>query len=205
MITEEKIPENKQIEFVCIDQIVPKDHLVRKLEKAINFKFIYDLVEDLYSDVGRPSIDPVILFKILFIKYIFGIPSMRKTIEEIKTNNAYKWFLGYGFFTKVPHHSTFHKNYIRRFEGTDVFEKIFENILEQASNKGFLDTEAVFLDATHIKASANKGKMMKKKITEEVKSFRNNLGEEINEVRASYGQRPLKKKSKEKSEQLKFL
>lgn len=100
MITEERIPENKQIEFVCIDQIVPKDHLVRKLEKAIDFTFIYDLVEDLYSDVGRPSIDPVILFKILFVKYIFGICSMCKPIEEIKTNNAYKWFLGYGFLQK---------------------------------------------------------------------------------------------------------
>ncbi|KKC29938.1 transposase [Caldanaerobacter subterraneus subsp. pacificus DSM 12653] len=68
-----------QIEFVSIDQLVPKDHLLRKIERVIDFSFIYDLVKDKYSeDHGRPSIDPVVLIKILFIQYIFGIPSIRR-------------------------------------------------------------------------------------------------------------------------------
>lgn len=197
MLTNDNKSMNKQIEFVSIDQLVPKNHLVRKIDKHIDFTFIYDLVKDLYSDVGRPSIDPVTLFKIVFIQYIFGIRSMRQTIEEIKTNVAYRWFLGYGFYTKVPHHSTFSKNYERRFKDTDTFELIFENILNQAIVKGFIDTEAVYIDATHVKANANKGKTEKIEITREVESFRNNLETEINAVRKSYRQKPLKKKKKE--------
>ncbi|WP_143020594.1 transposase, partial [Bhargavaea beijingensis] len=104
---------------------VPEDHLVRKLEKAIDFSFIYDLVEDLYSDRGRPSIDPVVLIKLPFLQYTFGIRSMRRTIEEVHTNLAYRWFLGFGFYDKVPHFSTFGKNYERRFKDTDLFEQIF--------------------------------------------------------------------------------
>lgn len=83
--------------------------LVRKLETAIDFSFIYPLVEGLYSKLGRPSIDPVVLFKMTFIQYVFGIRSMRQTIKEIETNVAYRWFLGFGFYTEVPHFSTFGK------------------------------------------------------------------------------------------------
>jgi transposase len=192
------INKSKQIEFVCVEDLVPKDHLVRKVEKAIDFSFIYDLTRPLYSTKGRPGIDPVILFKIIFIQYIFGISSMRRTIREIETNLAYRWFLGLGFHSKVPHHSTFSKNYERRFKNTDIFERIFENILQQAIYKGFVDADAVYIDATHVKASANKGKSEKIEITREVKSFRNNLEQEINEVRKSYGQKPLKKRINKK-------
>ncbi|GIW49924.1 MAG: hypothetical protein KatS3mg080_0535 [Anoxybacillus sp.] len=80
---------------VKIDDLVPEDHLVRKLEKAIDFSFIYDMVKDLYSpDHGRPSLDPVVLFKMYLIRYIFGIRSMRETVEQIRTNVAYRWFFG---------------------------------------------------------------------------------------------------------------
>ena len=85
------------IKFDCIimstlDDLVPQDHLVRTLEDTIDWTFIYSLVESLYSSVGRRSIDPVVLFKMLIINYTFGINSMKKTCEEIKVNMAYKWF-----------------------------------------------------------------------------------------------------------------
>ncbi len=76
--------------MLAIDQLVPHDHLVRKLESAIDFSFIYPLVTNLYSEVGHPSIDPVVLFKMVFIQYILGIRSMRQTIKEIETNVAYR-------------------------------------------------------------------------------------------------------------------
>jgi transposase len=85
-------------------------------------------VKDVYSEVGRPSIDPVILIKLIFIQYTFGIRSMRQTIAEVETNMVYRWFLGYGFNDKVPHFSTFGKNYERRFKDTDLFEQIFYRI-----------------------------------------------------------------------------
>ena len=79
------------------EQLVPKDHLIRKLDAAINFNFIYPLVEHLYSAVGRPSIDPVVLSQMTFIQYTFGIRSMRQTIKEIERNMEYRWFLGFGY------------------------------------------------------------------------------------------------------------
>ncbi|WP_040306537.1 transposase, partial [Caloramator australicus] len=98
----------EQVEFISVDQLVPEDHLVRKIEKVINFDFIYDLVKDMYClDNGRPSIDPVVLIKIVLIQYMFGIKSMRQTIKEIETNVAYRWFLGFGLTDNIPHFSTF--------------------------------------------------------------------------------------------------
>ena len=127
-----------QFQIVSIDQLVPQDHLLRKIDETIDFSFIYDLVEEKYSpDKGRPSIDPVTLVKMPVIQYLFGIPSMRRTVEEIEVNVAYRWFLGLDFYDQVPHFSTFGKNYKRRFEGTDLFEQIFSKILLQCSRRGY--------------------------------------------------------------------
>ena len=104
-----------QVQVVSLDQLVPEDHILRKIDKTIDFSFIYDLVEEKYSsDIGRPSIDPVVLIKIAIIQYMFGIKSMRQTIKEIEVNVAYRWFLGLDFFDPVPHFSTFGKNYKRK-------------------------------------------------------------------------------------------
>ncbi|OAK67460.1 hypothetical protein ABB05_20205 [Lederbergia galactosidilytica] len=107
MMTKNQINECEQLEMLTIEQLVPQDHLVRKLDATIDFSFIYLLVEDLYSTIERPNIDPVVLIKMTFIQYTCGIRSMRQTIKEIETNVAYRWFLG--FHTKVPHFSTFGK------------------------------------------------------------------------------------------------
>lgn len=144
-----------QIEMFCIDDLVPENHLVRKLENAINLDFIYAEVENLYQLYGRESIDPVVLIKIVIIQYVFGIRSMRQTIKEIEVNFAYRWYLGYGLYDKIPHFSTFGKNYKRRFKDTDIFERIFTRILLEADKHGFIDDKNVFIDGTHIKASAN--------------------------------------------------
>ena len=132
MLTKNTQMNRDQLEMIALEQLVPENHLVRKIEAAIDFSFIYSLVQDMYSsERGRPSIDPVVLIKMAFIQYTFGIRSMRKTIEEIETNMAYRWFLGYGFYDKVPHFSTFGKNYERRFKDTDLFEQIFYRILKK--------------------------------------------------------------------------
>ncbi|KRG13734.1 hypothetical protein ACA30_14650 [Virgibacillus soli] len=93
MMTKNQNNRREQLEMLTIEQLVPQDHLVRKLDAAIDFSFIYPLVEDLYSTIGRPSIDPVVLIKMTFIQYTFGIRSMRQTIKEIETNMAYRRFL----------------------------------------------------------------------------------------------------------------
>ena len=183
----------KQVNIVCIEDLVPKKHILRDIDKAIDFNFIYNEVKELYSeDNGRPSIDPVVLFKIVMIQYTFGIRSMRQTIKEIEVNMAYRWFLGYDMLEKVPHFTTFGKNYMRRFADSDIFERIFEHILTEAVNAGFVDASTVFIDSTHIKASANNKKYTNELVNIEAKHYQKELLEEINNDRAVHGKKLLK-------------
>ena len=138
---------------------VEKEYMLRKIERAIDWTFIYELVEDKYSpDNGRPSIAPVTLIKIPIIQYLYGIKSMRQTIKEIEVNAAYRWFLGLDLMDKVPHFSTFGKNYERRFKDTDIFDQIFSRILEECIKYKLVKPKEIFVDATHVKACANNKK-----------------------------------------------
>ena len=112
MMTQNADKKREQIQMFCMDDLVPQDHLLRLIDQAIDWSFIYDLVIDKYSaDNGRPSMDPVMLIKIPFIQYLYGIRSMRQTVKEIEVNVAYRWFLGLEMMDKVPNFSTFGKNY----------------------------------------------------------------------------------------------
>lgn len=185
-----KVEDNrKQIELICLEQLVPQEHLVRKLDNAIDFSFIYNEVKDLYGDVGRGSIDPVSLIKIVLVQYMFGIKSMRQTIKEIEVNVAYRWFCGFGLTGSVPHFSTFGKNYVRRFKDNDIFQKIFNKILSEAIQCGFVDTKAVYLDSTHIKANANRKKKIEVYVQKETKNYQKTLEREINEDRINKGKK----------------
>ena len=155
-----------------MEALVSEKHILRAIDKAIDFGFIYEEVEGLYSEKGRPGIDPVSLFKKVFIQYLFGIRSMRQTIKEIEVNVAYRWFIGYSLTELVPHFSTFGKNNVRRFAATDIFERIFKRILSEAEKAGYVDASAVFIDATHIKASANKYKNKEVKVVKLIKQYR---------------------------------
>ena len=193
MIT--KNASNKgQMQIVSLDQLVPEDHILRKIDSAVDFSFIYDLVEEKYSsDNGRPSIDPVMLIKIPIIQYMFGIKSMRQTIKYIEVNVAYRWFLGLDFFDPVPHFSTFGKNYKRRFEGTDLFEQIFANILMQCMKYDLVDPSTVFVDATHVKAAANRKKAKRVMVAKKAARFYDEqLKSEINADREAHGKKPLR-------------
>ena len=189
------VKENKseQIEIISVEQLVPENHLLRKIEAAIDWDFIYELVEEKYSaDNGRPSIDPVTLIKIPFIQYLYGIRSMRQTIKEIEVNVAYRWFLGLGFTDKVPHFTTFGKNYTRRFKDTDIFEQIFARILEECIKHNLVDPKEVFVDATHVKACANSKKSVAETVKKEALFYEEQLKKEINEDRKAHGKKPLK-------------
>ena len=132
MMTKMQTEGKEQMMMFSMDSMVSQDHMLRLIDKAINWNFIYDLVEDKYcQNNGRPSMDPVMLVKIPFIQYLYGIKSMRQTIREIEVNVAYRWFLGLDMLDPVPHFSTFGKNYSRRFKDTDLFEQIFSKILEE--------------------------------------------------------------------------
>ena len=94
MMTKNADKKREQMMMFIMDDMVPQNHMLRLIDKAINWNFIYDLVEEKYClDNGRPSMDPVMLIKIPFIQYLYGIKSMRQTIKEIEVNVAYRWFL----------------------------------------------------------------------------------------------------------------
>ena len=125
MIKEQTNDQQQQYELICIEEMVPEDHLLRKIDKYIDFSFIRELTNEYYClDNGRPAIDPITLFKILIIGYLFGIRSERKLMEEIRYNMAYRWFLGYTFTTPIPSHSTISKNRTKRFKESDIYQNI---------------------------------------------------------------------------------
>ena len=194
-MTQNADKKRDQMQMFCMEDLIPEDHLLRLIDKAIDWNFIYDLVEDKYChDNGRPSMDPVMLIKIPFIQYLYGIRSMRQTIKEIEVNVAYRWFLGLDMLDKVPHFSTFGKNYSRRFKDTDLFEQIFSHILEECYKFRLVDPTEVFVDATHVKARANGHKMRKRIAKQEALFYEDMLKKEINEDRAAHGKKPLKDK-----------
>ena len=138
--------------------------------------------------------DPVILIKLVFIQYLYGIKSVRQTIKEIEVNVAYRWFLGLDMLDSVPHFSTFGKNYTRRFKDTDLFEQIFSHILEQCMKFHLIDTSVIFIDSTHVKACANSKKMRNRVAHQEALWFEEELKKEIDEDRKNHGKKPLKDK-----------
>ena len=197
---------NKNIQsgilMTTMEEIVPEDSIFRKVDKYIDFTFIYEEVKDLYCENnGRPSIDPVVLFKLVFIQALDGLKSMRQTCKKIKVDAEYRWFLGIPFGVDTPHFSTLSKNYERRFKGTDIFEKIFINIVKQAEKYGMLNNE-FFMDSTHRKANANKNKY-EEEIVKQVKKRKIDLEEEINEERKRIGKKEFEYKDEYEEKHIK--
>lgn len=198
MLTVNKEKQTK-VELVMLEQLVPEDHLLRKIDEHISFEFIYDLVSDKYClDNGRPSIDPVVLFKMLFIGYLYGIRSERRLSSEIQVNMAYRWFLGLDITENVPDSSTISQNRRRRFKGTDIPQQIFDNIVQQAIDKGLVSGKTLFSDSTFLKANASRSKFTKEEVTESVKEYMHELDEDVNRERIARNKKLLKKKNSRK-------
>ena len=192
-----------EILITTMEELVPKDSLFRKIDKYIDFTFIYDLVSPYYcKNNGKYSLDPVVLFKLVFIQAIDGIKSMRQLCKKIKVDAEYRWFIGFPFGVDTPHFTTFSKNYERRFKGTDVFENIFINIVNQAIKYNLVDGTIFYTDSTHKKANANKNKF--EEVIEEVaKTRRKWLEEEINEERRKNSKKEFEYKDEYEEKKIK--
>ena len=119
----------KDIVMVDVDALVPQDHLLRKIEKVMDYEWLYERLEPYYChDNGRPGTDPVVLIKMVLIQHLFGIPSLRQTYREIQVNNAYRWFLGYGLLDNIPHFATVSYAFCQRFPD-ELTSEIFEQML----------------------------------------------------------------------------
>ena len=141
-----------------VRSLVPREHLLRKIDAAVDSEHLYTLVEPMYrEDNGRPRVDLVVLFKMVLIQHLYGLPLLRRNAEEVSLNVAYRWFLGYALQEVTPHFSTVSYNFRPRFTEETV-DHLFTWILEEAAGAGDLSPKAVLIDGTHIKASGSRSK-----------------------------------------------
>lgn len=141
--------------YVRIEDMVPENHLLRLINKFIDISFIREKIKHLYSHTGRPSIDPEILLRMLLVGYLYGITSERRLCEEVKMHIGYRWFVGLTLEDKVPDHSTFSKNRHERFAENNIFQEIFDEIVNQCVTHGLLTGKHLTVDSTYIKANAS--------------------------------------------------
>jgi transposase len=120
--------------YFRLEDQVPENHLLRLIDRHIDF--VRTKLKDFYSDTGRPSIDPELLLRILLVGYLYGITSERKLVEELRMHLAWRWFTGLGFDQEIPHHSTFSKNRHGRFQESNLFQEIFEEMVALPASRG---------------------------------------------------------------------
>ena len=144
----------QKINVFTLDSLMPKDHYLRDVVRLVDFSFIYDLMAPLYSAVGAPSLDPILVIKMLLLGFMEGIDSERKLCEQVRVNIAYRWFLGLDFGDPMPEHSAFSQLRRRKIKGTKIFEQIFSNIVKQCIEYGLIDGKLLMTDSTHVRANA---------------------------------------------------
>ncbi len=195
-----RISDSKQteMELVILEDLVPEDHLLRKIDKYIDFTFVREKLSPFYcKDNGRPAFDPVMLFKIYLLGFMYGIRSERQLIREIQVNLAYRWFLGLNITDPVPHHSTLSQNRNRRFQDSNIFQDLFDETVLLALRKHLVTGEILYTDSTHLKANANKKKFNRKDVKGSAKGYLEELEDDINKDRLNHGKKELKEKSKD--------
>jgi len=142
--------------YFRLEDQIPETHLLRLIDKHISFAFVREKLKESYSDMGRPSIDPELLLRILLIGYLYGVTSERKLVEELRMHLAWRWFTGLGFDQEIPHHSTFSKNRHGRFQESKLFEQLFEQIVRQCVEVGLVKGEDLSVDGSFVEANAAK-------------------------------------------------
>ncbi len=138
---------------ICLEDLVPKEHLVRRLAEVLDFSWVRSVTASLYSHTGRPSIDPVVVAKLLLLGYLYNMDSERQLMREVQVNLAYRWYLGYDLGEEIPDHSILSK--ARRRFGVGFFEQLFEFTLGRCQDAGLVHGEAVLMDSTVVQANAS--------------------------------------------------
>ena len=139
-----------------LERHVPPDHLLRSIDRFVDLGDIRAQLRPFYSDMGRPSIDPELMIRMLIIGYCMGIRSERRLCDEVHLNLAYRWFCRLGLEGAVPDHSTFSKNRHGRFRDSDLLRKLFEETVARCIAEGLVGGEGFAVDASMIKADANR-------------------------------------------------
>jgi len=141
--------------YFRLEDQVPENHVLRLIDRHVNFDFVRGKLKDSYSDTGRPSIDPELLLRVLLVGYLYGVTSERKLVEELRMHLAWRWFTGLGFDQEIPHHSTFSKNRHGRFQESKLFQELFEEIVARCVEAGLVQGEHMSVDGSFIQANAD--------------------------------------------------
>src|SRR5215510_9159975 len=139
-----------------LDEAVPDDHLVRRIRALLDLSWVYAELAPYYSGMGRPSIDPVLMIRMLIVGYVFAIRSERQICREVQVNLAYRWFCDLGLDDAIPDHSAFSRARNERFRESDIFRRVFERVVESCIAAGLVGGEGFAVDASLIEADANR-------------------------------------------------
>src|SRR5204862_900539 len=139
---------------------VPEDHLVRKIDAALDLSWLRGELASHYSSVGRPSIDPELMIRMLVVGYVFAIRSERLICAEVQVNLAYRWFCKLGIEDRIPDHSVFCRARHERFQESDALRRVFEGVVAMCIATGLVGGESFSIDASLIKADVDKKRRM---------------------------------------------
>jgi transposase len=151
-------PQEELFYAFNLDDVVPQDHLLRDIDRLLDFKELREHLAPYYSHTGRPSVDPELMIRMLLIGYCCGIRSERQLCYEVTMNLAYRWFCKLSINDKVPDHSTFSKNRHGRFREAEAFRFVFEQVLKRCMDEGLVGGEGFAVDASVVKADASRQK-----------------------------------------------
>jgi transposase len=154
--------------YFRLEDQIPDDHLLKRLDRCVDFRFVRERLRDAYSSMGRPSIDPEILLRLLLVGYLYGISSERRLLEEVRMHLAYRWFTRLGFEHEIPDHSTFSKNRHGRFRHAGIFLEVFEEIVRRCLEAGLVQGKRLTVDGTVVTANASPQRGTKPEQLEEV-------------------------------------
>src|SRR5215813_40068 len=158
MMGERRVMQEALFYGFSLERHVPDNHLLRKIDRFVDLSELRAHLGPYYSAVGRPSIDPELMMRMLIVGYCSGIRSERRLCDEVHVNLAYRWFCRLGLDGEVPDHSTFSKNRHGRFRESDLFRKLFETVLRYCIRERLVGGEGFAVDASLIKADANRQK-----------------------------------------------
>ena len=156
MMGERRVAQEALFYEFSLERHVPADHLLRAIDRVVDLAGLRAHLQPFYSAVGRPSIDPELMIRMLIVGYCFGIRSERRLCDEVHLNLAYRWFCRLGLEGDVPDHSTFSKNRHGRFRDSDLLRELFETTVRRCIDEGLVGGEGFAIDASLIKADANK-------------------------------------------------
>jgi transposase len=147
--------EEKLFYYFRPEELIPENHILRLIDRHVDFSFIRLKVEHLYSNTGRPSVDPELMIRMLLVGYLFGISSERRLCDEVGMHVGYRWFVGLALDDKVPDHSTFSKNRHGRFKESRIYQQVFDEIVQQCIDQGLVSGSHLTVDSTLVKANAS--------------------------------------------------